>query len=80
MITYHISNNESKTIKIFNADFTLVNHKKEIAEIDVNKNSLKIYTKDGFINILEIQIAGKKKMDIQSFLNGININSFKKAS
>ena len=75
-----ISNNESKTIKIFNADFTLVNHKKEIAEIDINKNSLKIYTKDGFINILEIQIAGKKKMDIQSFLNGININSFKKVS
>ena len=75
-----ISNNESKTIKIFNADFTLVNHKKEIAEIVINKNSLKIYTKDGFINILEIQIAGKKKMDIQSFLNGININSFKKVS
>tara|TARA_B100001741_G_scaffold150849_1_gene124608 strand:+ start:1742 stop:2692 length:951 start_codon:yes stop_codon:yes gene_type:complete len=75
-----ISNNESKTIKIFNADFTLINHKKEITEIDVNKNSLKIYTKDGFINILEIQIAGKKKMDIQSFLNGINIKSFKKVS
>ena len=37
-----ISNNECKTIKIFNADFTLVDHKKEIAEIDINKNSLKM--------------------------------------
>ena len=71
-----ISNNESKTIKIFNADYELLRHKKEITEIDINKNSFKIYTKDGIINILEIQIPGKRKMDIKSFLNGINLSSF----
>lgn len=74
------SNNESKTIKIFNADFELLKHKKEITEIDISKNSFKIYTKDGVINILEIQIAGKRKMDIKSFLNGINLSNFKNVS
>ena len=75
-----ISNNESKTIKIFNAEYELLKHKKEITEIDISKNSFKIYTKDGVINILEIQIAGKRKMDIKSFLNGINLSNFKNVS
>ena len=75
-----ISNNESKTIKIFSADYELLKHKKEITKIDINKNSFKIYTKDGIINILEIQIAGKRKMDIKSFLNGINLSSFNNVS
>ena len=75
-----ISNNESKTIKIFNADYELLKHKKEITQIDISKNSFKIYTKDGVINILEIQIAGKRKMDIKSFLNGINLSNFKNVS
>ena len=75
-----ISNNESKIIKIYNADYELLKHKKEITEIDISKNSFKIYTKDGVINILEIQIAGKRKMDIKSFLNGINLSNFKNVS
>ena len=75
-----ISDNESKTIKIFDADYKLLKHKKEITEIDISKSSFKIYTKDGVINILEIQIAGKRKMDIKSFLNGINLSSFKNVS
>ena len=75
-----ISNNESKTIKIFNAEYELLKHKKEITEIDISKNNFKIYTKDGVINILEIQIAGKRKMDIKSFLNGINLSNFKNVS
>ena len=75
-----ISNNDSKIIKIYSADFTLIHHKKEIAEIDIDKNNFRIYTKDGFISIVEIQIAGKRKMDIQSFLNGINMSNYKKVS
>ena len=75
-----ISDSESKTIKIFNAYYELLKHKKEITEIVINKNNFKIYTKDGVINILEIQIAGKRKMDIKSFLNGNDLSSFKNVS
>jgi methionyl-tRNA formyltransferase len=42
------------------------------------KNYLKIWIRDGVIDILELQLAGKKKMDIQAFLRGFHIdNSWK---
>jgi methionyl-tRNA formyltransferase len=42
-----------------------------------NKKYLKISTNDGLINILEVKMQGKKKMDIKSFLNGYKIESNK---
>jgi methionyl-tRNA formyltransferase len=77
--TFIRSENEPQTIKIYKASYTLTDHDREIAEIQADKKDLKIYTKDGFISMLKIQVPGKKKMDIQSFLNGINIKSYKKA-
>jgi len=38
-----------------------------------NKNLLEIGCKDGAISVSELQLAGKKKMDIKSFLNGIKL-------
>ena len=66
-------------VKIYKAAYTLLDHDKEIAEIQASKKELKIYTKDGYISILKIQVPGKNKIDIQSFLNGINIKLYKKA-
>ena len=47
--------------------------------VESDKKQLNIYTKDGIISILEIQAQGKKKMDIKSFLNGIQIETNTKA-
>ena len=47
--------------------YELLKHKKEITEIDISKNSFKIYTKDGVINILEIQIAEKERWILNHF-------------
>jgi methionyl-tRNA formyltransferase len=44
--------------------------------ISDSKKYLKIATKDGYINVLRIKMQGKKAMDIKSFLNGFDINSF----
>ncbi len=38
-----------------------------------NKTYLRITTTDGYIDILELQLPGKKRMDIRSLLNGIKI-------
>jgi len=56
-----------------------VKHNHENGKIECSKKSLSIYTNDGCIEILELQIPGKKKMDIQSFLNGIDSSSYIKA-
>ena len=77
--TFIRSEEEPQTIKIYKASYTLIDHDREIAEIQADKKDLKIYTKDGYISILKIQVPGKKKMDVQSFLNGINIKSYQKA-
>ena len=37
-----------------------------------NKSYYKIAVQDGFIHILELQLQGKKRMDIRSFLNGFS--------
>ena len=71
--------NELKSIKIHQALYKIEFHNKNIGEIETNKKEMKIYTRDGFINILQIQIPGKIKMHITSFLNGLNHKSYKKA-
>ncbi|MFT5833082.1 MAG: methionyl-tRNA formyltransferase [Cognaticolwellia sp.] len=39
-----------------------------------NKNYLKIATTDGFINLLEIQLQGRKRMEAKAFLNGYKVD------
>ncbi|MBA2584802.1 MAG: methionyl-tRNA formyltransferase [Bacteroidetes bacterium] len=43
------------------------------------KTFFKIAAKDGFINLTDLQLAGKKRMNTVEFLRGFNINSIKKA-
>ena len=36
------------------------------------KNVFKIYTKDGFYSPTEVQLEGKKRMNVKDFLNGFH--------
>jgi methionyl-tRNA formyltransferase len=38
--------------------------------ISDNKSYIKVCTKDGYINILELQLQGRKRMEVKDFLNG----------
>jgi methionyl-tRNA formyltransferase len=40
-----------------------------------NKNHIKVTTQDGFIHLLDLQLEGRKRMDIKSFLNGYKIGN-----
>ncbi|MCL4109537.1 UNVERIFIED_CONTAM: hypothetical protein GTU68_038932 [Idotea baltica] len=40
-----------------------------------NKNFIHIAVADGWVSLLDIQLQGKKRMDVKSFLNGIDLNS-----
>lgn len=39
-----------------------------------NKNWIKVATADGYIQLLELQLQGRKRMDVKSFLNGYNFS------
>ncbi|MCB0628948.1 MAG: methionyl-tRNA formyltransferase [Lewinella sp.] len=37
-----------------------------------NKNFIKVCTQDGYVNILELQLQGRKRMNVKDFLNGFS--------
>ncbi|MCS3871267.1 methionyl-tRNA formyltransferase [Chryseobacterium ginsenosidimutans] len=71
---------EEKGLKIFGGKFELSNHEKPVGSLDISKNEFKIYTLDGFYFPLELQLEGKKRMNIKDFLNGFrNFDEIKMA-
>jgi len=61
---------KSLAVKIFEVEKVIEIHSKFTGDIEISKDSLKVYAKDGYINIKEIQLPGKRKMDVKSLLNG----------
>lgn len=63
-----------KNLKVFKAEKELVNPHKHPGEYETdNKHYLKFATSDGFISIKELQLEGKKRMQIDEFLRGIKL-------
>jgi methionyl-tRNA formyltransferase len=61
---------EEKGLKIFGGKFEISNHDKTVGTLDISKSDFKIYTQDGVYFPLELQLEGKKRMNIKDFLNG----------
>jgi len=62
---------QGKKLKIFSAEKEIDNKVNDPGKIFTdNKTFLKFSTNDGFISLKEIQLEGKKKMDIEDFLRG----------
>ncbi|MBB4806332.1 methionyl-tRNA formyltransferase [Chryseobacterium defluvii] len=71
---------EEKGLKIFGGKFEISDHGKAPGTLDISKNDLKIYTKDGIYHPLELQLEGKKRMNSKDFLNGFrNFDEIKMA-
>jgi methionyl-tRNA formyltransferase len=57
----------------------LENHNYSIGSLICSKKEMKIATKDGYIQVLNIQFPGKKKMNTAELLNGITFSDEAKA-
>lgn len=65
--------NESM-MKIFKVSTEEKNHNYSVGTILTDgKKMLKIACKDGFINLLEVQMAGKKRMAVEDLMRGTNL-------
>ena len=60
-------------LKIYRAKKEIVAHSSEIGELVADKKTLKVAVENGFLNLLEVQLPGKRKMDVQSLLNGFQL-------
>lgn len=68
-----------KRFKIFKSKIILeknMNLNLPAGAIKIEDNSIYVKTKDNFLSLLVLQIEGKKKMDVASYLKGNNLNSF----
>lgn len=63
---------EQKILKIFKGKFQKIEHSKECGEIEISKNEFKIYAKNGVYFPEELQLEGKKRMNLKDFLNGFH--------
>lgn len=63
-----------KTLKIYRADYQETEPGLQPgAFITDNKSHLKFATKDGFISATDVQLEGKKRMEIAEFLRGVRL-------
>lgn len=71
-----VLNNEKTIIKIFSTTVEICHHLLTQGTIITDsKHYLKVATRNGYINICDLQPAGKKRMDATAFLNGHKIKT-----
>ena len=67
--------NEEWNVKIYEAKGMVENHTFEIGSLICSKKEMKIAVKDGFVELINLQFPGKKKMNVRELLNGIAFSS-----
>lgn len=65
-----VNEDDELSAKIYGVSKDPSSHNLEIGTIVTSKKELKIAVTDGYLNIHQIKISGKKLMDAQSLLNG----------
>ena len=66
--------NES-VIKLYSAAILMEDHDHELGKIVVDKRTIKIAVSEGYIDLIEIQLPGKRKMKTSEVLNGFSISN-----
>lgn len=67
--TLHNEGEELK-VKIYDTQFIKEEHNLTPGAIETTKKEIRVATSDGYIDITEIQLPGKRRMDVVSLLNG----------
>lgn len=72
--TLYNNEQELKT-KIYASKFEAESHKERVGSILASKKEIKVAVKDGYISIKEMQLPGKRNMEVSSLLNGYSFDS-----
>lgn len=71
----HLKTNDGTLmVKLFEVEKEKIEHSEAAGAIIRTKTELKVSVKGGYIIIKEMQLPGKRKMDIKSLLNGFNFS------
>lgn len=69
-----VNGEDELSAKIYGVSKEPSSHNHDIGTIVTSKKELKVAVTDGYLNIHQIKISGKKLMDAQSLLNGYQFN------
>ncbi len=72
----HKESNNTISCKVFKSLKIDENHNFEVGAILVSESEFKIAVNGGFIQLLELQLAGKKRMMVDALLRGFTINDY----
>lgn len=61
------------TLKIFSAEKELKDHNHPNGILIGSKKNLKVAVSEGYLNLIEIQLSGKKRMKVSQMLNGLSL-------
>lgn len=61
-------------VKLYDCEFETAQHNFSVGQLLTTKKELRIATKDGFIKANNLQFPGKKRMQTQELLNGIQFS------
>ncbi|MCL6461231.1 MAG: methionyl-tRNA formyltransferase [Flavobacterium micromati] len=70
---------EEWNVKIYESKIISDQHSHPIGTLICTKKEIKVAVKEGFIQILQLQLAGKKKMSASELLNGMKFSAEVKA-
>ena len=69
-----VHNDEPMTLKVFASQKEFVEHTLKPGTIVADKRSLKVAVENGYLELLEIQIPGKRRMKTSEVLRGFHLN------
>ena len=64
------NNSEELKVKLFGCDYRIETHNLNPGTVLSSKKEIKVATKDGFVEVYEIQLPGKRRMTSSELLNG----------
>ena len=67
-----INDDQSIKVKVYRSDSIIEEHSNGSGKVFTTKKELKVSALNGYIIVKEIQLPGKRKMDVASLLNGYN--------
>ncbi|MDF0708397.1 methionyl-tRNA formyltransferase [Flagellimonas okinawensis] len=70
-----VNDGNAASMKIFKTEMEIAEHNYNVGKLVVEKKSLKVAVKDGYISLLELQLPGKRRMQVNEVLNGLNLEN-----
>ncbi|MBT8313557.1 MAG: methionyl-tRNA formyltransferase [Maribacter sp.] len=68
-----LNNGDELFLKIYKVGKEVQKHDLENGQVVFSKKEMKVAVKGGYIDLLEIQLPGKRKMEIRDVLNGLKL-------